>query len=57
MNLTYRGISYTTTSTPVKTSDRPIIGRYRGVVLRFTAPQALASTHVQLSYRGATYRR
>jgi hypothetical protein len=57
MNLTYRGISYITTSTSIETSDRPIVGQYRGAVLHFAEPQTQASTDVQLSYRGATYLR
>ncbi len=57
MNLTYRGIAYITTSTLIETSDRPIVGQYRGAVLHFAEPQTQASTNVQLSYRGATYLR
>jgi hypothetical protein len=57
MQLTYRGIVYTHSSTPVarSTSAQSLLGKYRGVPCLIQYPKPAIRHKFNLKYRGAYY--
>ncbi len=58
MKLCYRGISYEYNPPVVETSDKPTVGKYRGLDWRFRNPakNPVHQTTLDLKYRGVAYR-
>jgi hypothetical protein len=57
MKLNYRGAAYESTPVALEMSDRAIIGKYRGIPVRFAVPTegVIPRASVPLNYRGASY--
>jgi hypothetical protein len=57
MQLTYRGVSYDYTPPQVNTVDSDLVGRYRGVDIRFRNPSKppVQQPTLDLKYRGVPY--
>lgn len=54
MEMHYRGAVYESSPSYVETTERDIIGHYRGAVVRFRRPTALPyQPKLHLKYRGA----
>lgn len=56
MQLKYRGIDYSVSTTPVETTETGEVGIYRGVALRHRqARMARRHPSIELTYRGVNY--
>ncbi|TAF57684.1 MAG: DUF4278 domain-containing protein [Oscillatoriales cyanobacterium] len=58
MQLTYRGVSYDYTPPQVNSVDSDLVGRYRGIDIRFRNPSKspVQQPTLDLKYRGVSYR-